>query len=475
VALVPKDEYCLGLGIIPVFLCPTNRATMPDLEEADANIANMMRQAVIPPFVSTIRAEELATTTGWALDTAKTPDKRWRLAVKEQKTPPGPQPPSEEEKEGNVFRKLPGKYAGVNGLWRESVPGLSGQSLIHSRLVNMKNSTLAYRSWKGVKAALSKRDSLARKYEVNLDFPWRAENAEEFLSAASLEGLAPATAKTYLAHLRTAEECTTGRQASWRFSDIKTALRGFENMHASNPRSNPSCKEKTRVPITPYLMRIFKLKLLTMNIPTFHKRVIWCAACWMFTGSLRSGDILAVSTSAFVDGATLRRGDVKLVSDKVNGETVEYLLVTLQKPKEAKGKSVRVELLPMPGVFFCPVQAYIKMVKNSSGSTEDPLFDLGGQLLTAPSLNKILKQAFAGEVDYDEKVSGHSFRAGVTSALARCGASDDLIRSQGRWNSAAYEAYIKLGRSVRLSQQSQVAEMLMELSASNFGKGVLVA
>ena len=52
-ALVPKDEYYLGLGIIPVFLCPTNRATMPDLEEADANIANMMRQAVIPPFVST--------------------------------------------------------------------------------------------------------------------------------------------------------------------------------------------------------------------------------------------------------------------------------------------------------------------------------------------------------------------------------------------------------------------------------------
>ena len=129
----------------------------------------------------------------------------------------------------------------------------------------------------------------------------------------------------------------------------------------------------------------------------------------------------------------------------------------------------------MPGVFFCPVQAYLKMSKKSSGSTEDPLFDLGGQLLTALSLNKILKQALTGEVDYDEKVSGHSFRAGVTSALARCGASDDLIRSQGRWNSAAYEAYIKLGRSVRLSQQSQVAEMLMELSASNFGKGVLVA
>ena len=46
---------------------------------------------------------------------------------------------------------------------------------------------------------------------------------EEFLSAASLDGLAPV--KTYSAHMRTAEYCATRKEARWRFSDIKMVLR----------------------------------------------------------------------------------------------------------------------------------------------------------------------------------------------------------------------------------------------------------
>ena len=61
------------------------------------------------------------------------------------------------------------------------------------------------------------------KYIRTLNFQWRVKRVEEFLSAASLDGLAPVW--TYSAHMRTAEYCATRKEARWRFSDIKMVLR----------------------------------------------------------------------------------------------------------------------------------------------------------------------------------------------------------------------------------------------------------
>ena len=71
------------------------------------------------------------------------------------------------------------------------MPELAEQSPVHNHLVNMKNSTMAYRTWKGFRAALTKKEILAEKYILTLNFQWRVKRVEEFLSAASLDGLAP--------------------------------------------------------------------------------------------------------------------------------------------------------------------------------------------------------------------------------------------------------------------------------------------
>ena len=93
----------------------------------------------------------------------------------------------------------------------------------HNHLASMKNSTMAYRTWKGSRAALTKKERLTEKYIRTLNLQWRVKRVEEFLSAASLDGLAPV--KTYSAHMRTAEYCATRKEARWRFSDIKMVLR----------------------------------------------------------------------------------------------------------------------------------------------------------------------------------------------------------------------------------------------------------
>ena len=62
---------------------------------------------------------------------------------------------------------------------------------VHNHLASMKNSTMAYRTWKGSRAALTKKERLTEKYIRTLNLQWRVKRVEEFLSAASLDGLAP--------------------------------------------------------------------------------------------------------------------------------------------------------------------------------------------------------------------------------------------------------------------------------------------
>ena len=61
-------------------------------------------------------------------------------------------------------------------------------------------------------------------------------------------------------------------------------------------------------------------------------------------------------------------------------------------------------------------------------------------------------------------VSSHSFRSGLATAMARHGYSDEEIQRQGRWASAAFLSYLKLGRSTRLQQQERLAEAMAKIA-----------
>ena len=56
-----------------------------------------------------------------------------------------------------------------------------------------------------------------------------------------------------------------------------------------------------------------------------------------------------------------------------------------------------------------------------------PVFSDGCSLLTGQRVNTMLRKLLKEHVDYDSaQILGHSFRAGVTSALARVGASKEV-------------------------------------------------
>ena len=195
--------------------------------------------------------------------------------------------------------------------------------------------------------------------------------------------------------------------------------------------------------------------------------------------------------------------------ETLNQQEISYLVVSVPEPKELaeKQSSVLVELLPTNS-FICPVTAYKKFSQLTQPDPDKPLFSDKKSFLTSAEVNSCLKTLLKDVVDYSkEQVLGHSFRAGVISggklhkgnschnftalALARVGASKEVMMSQGRWNSEAYATYIKLGRAqrdfsafssfflthifTRLGTQLEVSRIIRTLSKTQYGTGRLVA
>ena len=81
------------------------------------------------------------------------------------------------------------------------------------------------------------------------------------------------------------------------------------------------------------------------------------------------------------------------------------------------------------------------------GNAEEPLFVFeSGAPLTCQRLVVQLRSALT-EANFDASAyCGHSFRIGAATTAAQLGMEDSLIKTLGRWDSAAYQRYIKISR-----------------------------
>ena len=147
--------------------------------------------------------------------------------------------------------------------------------------------------------------------------------------------------------------------------------------------------------------------------------------------------------------------------------------VQVRNPKELKGQQeVTVECFATGGEN-CPVRAVRGVTNLKRGGNRPFASRKDGSLMTKKWLNRTLRDLLQGIVDYDvATISSHSFRAGLATAMARAGYSDEEIKRQGRWRSDAFMKYIKLGRATRLEQQQALAsnmERIAKLQISEMG------
>ena len=120
------------------------------------------------------------------------------------------------------------------------------------------------------------------------------------------------------------------------------------------------------------------------------------------------------------------------------------------------GKGVWI-YLGQTGSPLCPVAAilhYLSVCPRSQG----PLFVWrDGTPLTRDQLVREVKKALRASGLDDSCYSGHSFRIGTATAAAAAGVPADLIKMLGRWESNAYQLYVRTPRETLASISTLIA------------------
>ena len=96
---------------------------------------------------------------------------------------------------------------------------------------------------------------------------------------------------------------------------------------------------------------------------------------------------------------------------------------------------------------MCPVKAYRQWQDGKKNKTVGgkPLFSWDDDsLITLSEINGILSVILEGE---EPRITTRAFRPALPTILARQGASEESLKSLGRWTTRTYLHYVMEGRS----------------------------
>ena len=159
-------------------------------------------------------------------------------------------------------------------------------------------------------------------------------------------------------------------------------------------------------------------------------------------GFLRAGEVVIPSDSTFDPSAHLAYGDVRVD----NVASPQYLEVRIKASKTDPFRLGVSVFLGVTGSTLCPVASILDyMVRR--GPSPGPFFLYqDGKVLTRDRFVSAVRGALELAGLNPSLYAGHSFRIGVATTAAQRGLPDSLIKTRGRWQSAAYTVYIQTPR-----------------------------
>jgi len=179
--------------------------------------------------------------------------------------------------------------------------------------------------------------------------------------------------------------------------------------------------------------------------------MLWAACCMGFFGFMRAGEFTAKSGQDADSSSALSLQDVS-VDQHSNPSMVKVLLRQSKTDPFRHGVAI---YLGRMGADICPVSAILAYIAVRPPSV-GPLFIFkDGKPLTRERLVSAVRQALTQAGIPTTGYSGHSFRIGAATAAAQAGIEDSVIKMLGRWESSAYQHYIRTPRHslAAISQQ----------------------
>lgn len=257
------------------------------------------------------------------------------------------------------------------------------------------------------------------------------------------QGVQPQSISSYLSalrHLQVSAGLPAPNRTEW--PRLQYVLKGIR-------RSQPS-NSQPRLPITiPILRKLLEVWAADPH-GDYESRLLWAAACLGFFGFLRSGEFTLSDLQA----------SPPILSSGVAIDSRENPTVIRVHLRHAKtdpfGKGVAI-FLGRTSATICPVSAILNFLAVRPSGV-GPLFvhQDGTPLLRAQFVAKLKDALSAAGVD-NRYYSGHSFRIGAATTAAAAGVPDHIIKMLGRWESSAYQLYVRTPRSTLASVSRQMA------------------
>lgn len=230
-------------------------------------------------------------------------------------------------------------------------------------------------------------------------------------------------------------------------------LRGAENLTLYTPS-----KKHNRNIMTLPLLKILGNEISLTNWTAESKQIFWTVSCIAFFGSFRMGELLNNTITKVDLATTLLWQDISF-----NGKS---WLIHVKAPKSRTQGGEYIDIFPFPNHNCCPAAAMKKWkeISKHSNKLTNPVFMLNnGCCLTLKNFNETIRNLLCFRLgDSCKNISGHSFRAGIPSALAKKPelASDTQIMGWGRWCSPAYQAYTRLKLDQKKTLFEKIAKAL---------------
>jgi len=205
------------------------------------------------------------------------------------------------------------------------------------------------------------------------------------------------------------------------------------------------------------LLKILGNEIANTSWSTDSKQIFWTASVLAFFGSCRMGELFSKSAHSFDPATTLLWSDVTFNNNA--------WLLHIKAPKSRTAGGEYIDIFQFNNHNCCPVKALLKWKEISPHSKFNrPVFMFSnGTLLTPQKFNDTIRQLLCNKMGpICKNITGHSFRAGIPSILAKFPelANDEHIMGWGRWCSKAYLGYTRLKLDQKLKMFLKIVNVL---------------
>lgn len=256
------------------------------------------------------------------------------------------------------------------------------------------------------------------------------ESASLFAASLAHQGLQPRTISAYLSavrHLQIAAGLGTVSRAEWPF--LQYIIRGIKRSKADSP-------QRVRLPITGRIMQ--RLQEILCSTPDFESVLVWAACCLAFFGFLRAGEF----TTNTNEPPAIRVADLSTDSNA----SPSVIRVRLRRSKTDQFGQGTWIYVSRTNSTVCPVSAllnYLAVRPHTANEVQLFVHQDSSPLSRDQFVHKVRTALAAAGID-SSKYAGHSFRIGAATAAAQAGCPDHLIKALGRWESEAYQLYVRI-------------------------------